>query len=242
MIMADPSGSLPNTTVNPSTSISVPLTVNSLVNLEGMDIWIMYNPNFLTATSAVLEGGILENQSYGLQVGLLSPGFVKLIFFANQNLFSGSGVVAYINLSVIGSAGSSSPLTFTKFDINETNFLSNTTNGCIVIQNTTQSADYLFEDAIPNVYALYQNFPNPFNNITTISYDLPERGYVLMTIYNIEGQVASILKNESESPGRKQLKWDAPDLSSGVYFYQLSVMTSNTTRSFLKTNKLLLLK
>jgi hypothetical protein len=89
---------------------------------------------------------------------------------------------------------------------------------------------------IPTKFALYQNYPNPFNPSTTISYDLPERSRVKLSIYNILGQEVATLVNGEQEPGRYNINFDASGLPSGIYFYTLQ------TPYFTKTNKMVLVK
>jgi hypothetical protein len=89
---------------------------------------------------------------------------------------------------------------------------------------------------IPQKFALYQNYPNPFNPSTTISYDLPQRARVKLSIYNILGQEVATLVDGEQEPGRYSVKFDATDLPSGIYFYTLQ------TPYFTKTNKMVLVK
>jgi hypothetical protein len=89
---------------------------------------------------------------------------------------------------------------------------------------------------IPSTFKLYQNYPNPFNPSTTISYDLPVRSRVKLSIYNILGQEVATLVNAEQEPGRYSVKFDASGLPSGVYFYTLQ------TPYFTKTNKMVLVK
>jgi glucuronoarabinoxylan endo-1,4-beta-xylanase len=74
---------------------------------------------------------------------------------------------------------------------------------------------------LPTTYSLHQNFPNPFNPSTTISYDLPTRSVVTLKIFNVLGQEVATLVNGEVQAGRHQVQWDARRLSSGVYFYRL---------------------
>ena len=90
-------------------------------------------------------------------------------------------------------------------------------------------------------YYLYQNFPNPFNPSTTISFELPVREMVELNIYNSLGQEVSSLINREFNAGTHQVKWNGLDDSgreapAGVYFYKIQA------GNFQVTNKMLLLK
>ena len=94
----------------------------------------------------------------------------------------------------------------------------------------------------PEVYALRNNYPNPFNPETTLKYDLPEAGDVTLEVYNMLGQVVSTLVNEHQAAGRYAIQWDATNdrgqsMSSGVYFYRVQVGDQ-----FTDIKKMLLLK
>ncbi|MCW9096597.1 MAG: T9SS type A sorting domain-containing protein, partial [Ignavibacteriaceae bacterium] len=85
-------------------------------------------------------------------------------------------------------------------------------------------------------FQLYQNYPNPFNPITTIKYDIIKVQDVSVTIYDILGREITVLVNEQQQPGSYEVKWDASNVSSGIYFYRL-----NTT-DYIDTKKMILLK
>ncbi len=76
-------------------------------------------------------------------------------------------------------------------------------------------------NTIPAEYALEQNYPNPFNPATTIRYALPKDGAVRLTIYNLLGQEVTTLVNEYKLKGRYEVKFDASNLSSGMYIYRI---------------------
>lgn len=88
----------------------------------------------------------------------------------------------------------------------------------------------------PMVYALEQNYPNPFNPSTTIKYQLPQAGQVLIKLYDVLGREVKTLLNEEKEVGYHQLTIDASPLASGVYFYRLQ------SGGFTNTKKLLFIK
>lgn len=98
------------------------------------------------------------------------------------------------------------------------------------------SVKEIVNNAIPSQFELYQNYPNPFNPSTTIKYSLPEGGNVRLTIYNMLGQEVATLINGFKSAGTYSVTWNASNLASGIYFYNLQ------TGSNLISKKMLLMK
>jgi hypothetical protein len=76
---------------------------------------------------------------------------------------------------------------------------------------------------IPVNYNLKQNFPNPFNPVTKISFDIPKSGLVTLKVYNILGTEIATLVNEMKNPGSYLVDFNASALSSGVYFYKIEI-------------------
>jgi flagellar hook assembly protein FlgD len=94
---------------------------------------------------------------------------------------------------------------------------------------------------IPTNYALEQNYPNPFNMQTEIVYQLPEAGYVTLSIYNSMGQRIRTLVSRNQEAGRYAARWNGRDeqgreVSSGIYIYRLE------TSGFNHVKKMLLIK
>lgn len=90
---------------------------------------------------------------------------------------------------------------------------------------------------IPAEYSLYQNYPNPFNPSTIIKFGLPEQTIVELTVFDILGRrVKTLVNNEVKQPGHYEIHFNASDLASGIYFYQLQ------TNKFTSTKKMMLVK
>jgi hypothetical protein len=94
-----------------------------------------------------------------------------------------------------------------------------------------QGASGVVDPASALAFKLDQNFPNPFNPTTQISYTLPVGANVLMRVYNLLGQVVSTLANEYESEGTHMKQFDASRLATGVYLYSLVSGRYRETRS-----------
>ena len=96
-------------------------------------------------------------------------------------------------------------------------------------------------ELIPMQYALYQNFPNPFNPVTEIQFDVPDLSTVELVVYNLMGQQVRRLVNGEIQAGYHRVVWDGlndrgESVSTGVYIYSL------TSPSFHNTKKMVLLK
>lgn len=77
----------------------------------------------------------------------------------------------------------------------------------------------------PAVYELKQNFPNPFNPQTTITYKLSTEGFVSIKIFDIVGREVASLVNENKKAGSYEITFDGSRLSSGIYFCKMSSET-----------------
>ena len=107
----------------------------------------------------------------------------------------------------------------------------------LVIKNPLL-ADVHGGPAIPNEFALHQNFPNPFNPTTQISFDLPQSGIVSLKVFNLLGEEVGTLVDGSLESGTHAVAFnaDAFGLGSGIYFYRL------TSRNLVQTKKMVLVK
>jgi len=94
------------------------------------------------------------------------------------------------------------------------------------------SVERLSTDA-PTQFRLDQNYPNPFNPSTTISYGLPNRSHVTLSVFNTLGQQVALLQNGEEDPGYHEVKFEGSGLSSGVYFYRIPAGDFGATKPLL---------
>jgi hypothetical protein len=88
----------------------------------------------------------------------------------------------------------------------------------------------------PQRFQLSQNFPNPFNPSTKISFSIPEEEYVSLKVFNSLGEEVVELVSDNITAGNYSISFDASGLTSGVYFYQL------IAGSFTEIKKMMLIK
>ena len=85
-------------------------------------------------------------------------------------------------------------------------------------------------------FILEQNFPNPFNPTTKITYSIPEESFIQLKVFDPFGNEVSLLVNEKKDKGIYEVEFDASNFASGIYFYQLK------TNNFISTKKMIVLK
>ncbi len=96
--------------------------------------------------------------------------------------------------------------------------------------------DYNEEGNTPGKFILSQNYPDPFNPTTVITYQLPVNSFVSLKVYDITGKEIMTLVNGSQNAGNHSVSFNGSGLASGVYFYRI------TAGIFTSTKKMVLLK
>ena len=89
---------------------------------------------------------------------------------------------------------------------------------------------------MPEDYALYQSYPNPFNPSTNIKYSIPNCDIVSMKVFDILEREVAVLYDEYKTAGTYKVEFNASRFASGVYFYQLQA------GNFVETKKMVLMK
>jgi plastocyanin len=106
-------------------------------------------------------------------------------------------------------------------------------SGVVTVENATDVGD---ENITSLNFGLDHNYPNPFNPSTSIQYAIASRQFVTLKVYDVLGNEITVLVNEEKPVGTYELKWNAANLPSGIYFYRLQA------GSFVETKKMILLK
>jgi len=111
--------------------------------------------------------------------------------------------------------------------------------GGTILRTTNGGVTFVKEkdiDEIPKEFFLSQNFPNPFNPLTKIRYSVPKSSNVVVKVFDILGNEVETLVSAEKQTGTYEVEFNANNLSSGVYFYQLRA------GDFVQKKKMLLLK
>ncbi len=112
----------------------------------------------------------------------------------------------------------------------------NRNSGTVILNGIPTDIQDDIPQLLPEVFTLEQNYPNPFNPQTTFVFSLPIASHINLSIYNILGQKVTAVLDQRISAGKHSIKFDASDLSTGIYFYRLT--SENATR----TRKMILIK
>jgi hypothetical protein len=103
-------------------------------------------------------------------------------------------------------------------------------------QNTTNCDQVsIYDEILPITYNLYNAYPNPFNPVTTLRYDLPEDAMVNITIFDMMGRVIKTIVNSQQNAGFKSVRWNATNdygkpVSAGIYLYMIQAGEYRQTR------------
>ena len=119
--------------------------------------------------------------------------------------------------------------------------------GALMIRAEVDSVNALnvvenIDATIPSSFVLEQNFPNPFNPVTNISFGLVTSGLTSIDLFDVNGKKVRQLMNQQLSAGRHSYRLNSSELSSGMYFYTINVEGSSGRLLFSETKKMILMK
>jgi len=139
---------------------------------------------------------------------------------------------------VMGTTGDSVRCTWRTWAYNGIDSLQSANSFIVTLVRSTIGIQIISTE-VPGQFALYNNYPNPFNPVTKIKFDIPgniNNESVKLVVYDILGREAAILVNQNLKAGRYETDWDAADYPSGIYFYSISA------GDFKQTRKMVLIK
>ncbi len=140
-------------------------------------------------------------------------------------------------------AGRLQPNTRYYWRINASNTCNTSSNSIRRSFITSITGLVVSQSELPQTYALYNNYPNPFNPSTQVNFDLPKNSVVKITVFNILGEVSAQLVNGELAAGKYSYTWNASEMASGVYIYRIeAVSTLDPNERFTSTKKMMLIK
>jgi hypothetical protein len=209
------------------------------VAINGLNFIVKYNPDLISPLK-VIPVGRAENLSgaYGQFFGGENISFIAYDVGSNF-ILSDSGVIFDVEY-VVNDTIRDSTLT----DIIFTEGIAADSNLAIVefeyvngsIQISPSVGVVEVPSNVPLVFQLFQNFPNPFNPTTKVSFVIGHSSFVTLRVYDILGREVATLVNEKRNAGKYDVIFDGSNLPSGVYFYRLH------TDRYTNAKKLILLK
>ncbi len=156
--------------------------------------------------------------------------FIEIVNYANNEELKGAGNTSVRSDYIFTDNNVVSGVTY-EYRISDADYSGKVKILKTITINITENAT-----DIPKIYALNSAYPNPFNPTTTISYDLPKSSFVTISVYDITGKLVENLINENKEAGSYSIKWNASNISSGIYLYRLVI------NDFVSTKKLIFLK
>jgi len=214
---------------------NINISIDTTCKILGMYLEIYYDPTILTITD--INNQLLKDQNgftFKATDGQAGKLIINSIILGKlNNILEQEGQLINLNLITNNSKKTNIDCIWQIHDIDGK-----------VISSGLNSFDMTIYKPIPRSYALYQNFPNPFNPSTTIRYQLPVDGKVKLEIYNILGEKVITLVNEEQTAGYYSKIWDINRIqtyASGLYIIHISVKGINNSK-FSKNIKSLLIK
>jgi PKD repeat protein len=179
--------------------------------------------DFYADTTFIMQGGSInffDQSSYNATNWLWSfPGGLPSSSSEQnpENIFYDTPGTYEVSLIATNSLGSDTLVKYCYIEVEQTSYVD-------------------FNPGLLTEYQLFQNYPNPFNPTTSISWQAPESGWQTIKIYNVLGNEIAVLVDEERPSGRYEVEFKASGLTSGIYFYKLTV------DNFVQTRKMILLK
>jgi len=207
--------------------VAVPLLLIGGENILSFEKSVVYNTEHLTFIevewSDVLTNFLIESNDQDGELQFAGSGSLS---------YSQEGLFATLHFVVNEDFGEEKTIvTLKRLRWNEESILTDAVSA--ILTNLLSTSDGTL---LPDNFALHQSYPNPFNPVTTIQYDLPEISNFSLIVYNIKGSEVAELYNGSQVPGYYTIAWDASEHPSGVYFVKL------IAGDYISTQKLMLVK
>lgn len=112
----------------------------------------------------------------------------------------------------------------------------------VAVKEISETSTIQKKNPTVNDFALMPNYPNPFNPVTTIHYNIGESSHVTLVVYNLRGEIVESLANSHHRPGNYQVIFDGSQQASGLYLYHLQASSSTSNGRYSETRKMMLIR
>jgi hypothetical protein len=186
------------------------------------------------------KGSLLNVTITGSQfiTGVTSVSFGSDITVTGMTVRSATEILAPISVAAAATAG---PRTVTVTNATPGGGTASLTNAFTVSSGPATTVEGALGE-IPDQYVLQEAYPNPFNPSTRIRYGVPENSRIKLDVHNMLGNVVAELVNGERSKGMYELQWRADNLPSGVYLIRFNAESNESTKRFIASRKVVLVK
>ncbi len=229
--------SIPSLTAKPGDILSTPIEMTGVSLDSGIfsiQFEIIYDPLIISADSVIFNDSSSAISDWKKEFNL-TDGKISIALAGTDFVLIDINIANLtFMISEVAISGDSSALRFENLYVNEGTPTASGQDGMIKV--LVVGITELLDTSIPQSPSLEQNFPNPFNPVTTIEFSVPRSGDVSLIIYNANGREIKRMVDGEMSAGKFTAVWNATELASGIYFYRLQ------TGEFVRTRKMVLLK
>lgn len=220
---------LGNAIFNGGACMTLPIQFSNVTNLASVDISLQFDSQLFTLKNieptSLLSGMQMNHKS--------SVGEINVAIAGTDYIAADGDVLLLtfdVNKDIKGSEKSS--FEFARVLLNETDF------------TALAKTDEIILSGKPIEFSLNQNYPNPFNPSTTIRYEIPEDGYVTISVYDVVGKLVTTLVDEQKDAGFYSAVWNGrngsgDEVGNGIFFYKITVKGKT---NFTDVKKMLLIK
>jgi hypothetical protein len=202
----------------------LPIRIASANQIGAITLNLEYNPALIEVVDVVSTEGMLDN---------ISNGNVSIAWSnVNPMVVAENDVVLTLKVKALGEISAIESL----FNIGLGSEFAD--QSASVIEPVTLKTFGVTTAPAAEDYFLSTNRPNPFNNMTTISYTMPETGKVKLTVLDMLGQEIAVLVDATQSAGTYDVEFSAAGLATGVYIYKITVDGEN--RDFISTQRMVI--
>jgi len=198
------------------------------VVIKTIDGGATWSAAFVPVEQQAFYGLVLSRDSFLYAAGARDP-IQRLLFYESTN---GGATWDTVNSGLFGYMSVKNLLVIPNGNIDNI-FLGTFGGGVFSYTNIITSVHGVMEPSVPERFSLQQNFPNPFNPTTRITFSVGTYGHTSLRVYDILGREVATLVNGMKETGTYTVTWNAKNTSSGIYFYVLHSKQAMITKKMI---------